>query len=438
MNNAVIRQNDSTISCTFHPLTGHGYRLRFDWTDASSPSGIEGYELIVRKARSLAPLIDTFVTDSEFTRTACNLVVLDTNLEGWQWRVRAKDGLGNFSDPSEEGSFQFESCVLDNGTSCLAESDLSVSKVGSIDAILPGQPLTYTLTVRNNGPSSATNVTLVDRLPAQVVFSSAQSGQGTCQEAMGTVTCDLGRLENGASVNTVISVVSRLSAAGGIIINSASVRASQGDPDESDNQTEERTVVLIGSGPQSDLSLSKSDSPDPVEPGAPLTFTLSVANSGPSTATRVRVLDTLPEGVTFVSADADQGNCSEIRPGVVLCNLEDLISGATTDVNISTRVITSDSILINSATVRSDEDDPDISNNTADSETRVGSVSQLGSDLSLSKRDSADPNTRSRPTDLPVVDPQRRPLPCHRREFDRFASKRHHLFVRVIQSGQVF
>ena len=58
------------------------------------------------------------------------------------------------------------------------------------------------------------------------------------------------------------------------------------------------------------LSISKGDSPDPVQTGSNLTYILTIANAGPSPATSVSVVDVLPNGMTLVSATASQGQCS--------------------------------------------------------------------------------------------------------------------------------
>ena len=60
----------------------------------------------------------------------------------------------------------------------------------------------------------------------------------------------------------------------------------------------------------SDLSLTKSDSPDPVFAGAPLAYSIRVSNAGPDTATNTVVTDNLPKDTGFVSAQAAQGSCS--------------------------------------------------------------------------------------------------------------------------------
>ena len=65
-----------------------------------------------------------------------------------------------------------------------------------------------------------------------------------------------------------------------------------------------------------DLGITKSDSPDPVTVGQELTYTLMVANLGPDTAAGVTVSDTLPPGVTFVSATSTQGTCTGTNASV--------------------------------------------------------------------------------------------------------------------------
>lgn len=66
--------------------------------------------------------------------------------------------------------------------------------------------ITYTVTVTNNGPGVAGAVTLSDPLPPEVSFVSATPSQGTCSQAAGTVSCDLGDLNVGAAANVTIVV----------------------------------------------------------------------------------------------------------------------------------------------------------------------------------------------------------------------------------------
>ncbi|MDA2911626.1 DUF11 domain-containing protein [Nitrospiraceae bacterium AH_259_D15_M11_P09] len=117
-----------------------------------------------------------------------------------------------------------------------------------------------------------------------------------------------------------------------------------------------------------DLSVVKSDSPDPVTTGQNLTYTVTVTNNGPSEATGVTLTDTLPaSGVTFVSATPSQGTCSQAS-GTVTCPLGSLANGANATVTIIVTA-TAAGTLTNTATVAGDKSDPDNTNDTATATT---------------------------------------------------------------------
>lgn len=70
-----------------------------------------------------------------------------------------------------------------------------------------GEPLTYALTVDNDGPATATVVVATTTLPANATYVSADATVGTCDHAAGTVTCELGELEDGAQASATIVVL---------------------------------------------------------------------------------------------------------------------------------------------------------------------------------------------------------------------------------------
>src|SRR5205085_1985715 len=73
-----------------------------------------------------------------------------------------------------------------------------------------------------------------------------------------------------------------------------------------------------------DLSTTNVDSPDPVNAGTNLTYTITVTNAGPSSAATAQLSDTLPAGTTFVSLSTPAGwSCSSPAigsGGTILCN----------------------------------------------------------------------------------------------------------------------
>jgi uncharacterized repeat protein (TIGR01451 family) len=250
-----------------------------------------------------------------------------------------------------------------------AEANLSIIKSDSPDPVTVGDTLTYTLTITNNGPDTATNVVVTDTLPNSVTFNSAVPSQGSCSEAGGIVTCDLGNLANGAQATVTISVTPTSE---GTILNSVTVISDDNDPDMSDNtDTEETTVEPVSPTTEADLSIIKSDSPDPVTVGDTLTYTLTITNNGPDSATNVVVTDTLPNSVTFVSAMASPGSCSE-SGGIVTCNLGNLAVGQA--IVTITVIPTSVGTIFDTATVTSNTDDPDPSNNMDTEDTIVDPV----------------------------------------------------------------
>jgi uncharacterized repeat protein (TIGR01451 family) len=121
--------------------------------------------------------------------------------------------------------------------------DLSLTKTASPNPAQQGQTLSYRLIVINNGPATATNVTVADTLPAGVTFNSASSSQANCS-GTGPVNCSVATLANGASA-TITIVVTPSTA--GQIINSATVNATETDFDSSNNSASASTLVQAAS-----------------------------------------------------------------------------------------------------------------------------------------------------------------------------------------------
>lgn len=118
-------------------------------------------------------------------------------------------------------------------------ADLALSMTDSPDPVKKGAKLVYTLTLTNNGPSSATNVSLTDILPANISFEGVSTSQGKCS-GKATVTCAIGTLSSGASATVKITIKPFTV---GTITNSASASASVGDPNTANNNASATTQV---------------------------------------------------------------------------------------------------------------------------------------------------------------------------------------------------
>ena len=136
------------------------------------------------------------------------------------------------------------------------------------------------------------------------------------------------------------------------------------------------TIVhsVVAGLPPVDLSLTKTDSPDPVAPGSTLTYSLAVTNAatGSATATGVFVMDTLPAGVTFSSATPSQGSYNS-GTGVWTVGTLGVTGSATMELNVTVGAgLASGTVLTNTAVVAADQPDPNPANNTAIAQTTVG------------------------------------------------------------------
>ncbi len=120
-----------------------------------------------------------------------------------------------------------------------SSADLSITNTASPNPGQAGIPLSYRITVTNNGPGPATNVTVTDTLPAGVAFGSATATQGNCN-GTGPVNCNLGTLAAGNSAIVTIVVTP---GAPGEITNVATVSASESDFDSSNNTANATTVI---------------------------------------------------------------------------------------------------------------------------------------------------------------------------------------------------
>lgn len=256
------------------------------------------------------------------------------------------------------------------GLSFDASADLSITKTGPLTAIA-GTQFTYTLTVDNAGPSTATNVVVSDELPAGVDFVSAVASVGTFTAVAGTVTWNLGNVAVVDPPRTLLITVFVHPDATAPLVNNASVTSGTADPVTANNLATWTIALTASAG----LTLTKTDSPDPVIAGNNLTYTLTVGNAGPSTAQDVVVTDTLPAGTTFVSAVGGTGTtaCAEVALGIVSCAVGDLNPGESATIFITVKVgpsVPDGTVLHNTASATSPTD-PDGVSTSADTTVRA-------------------------------------------------------------------
>ncbi|HEV7484976.1 MAG TPA: hypothetical protein VGQ65_04795 [Thermoanaerobaculia bacterium] len=228
----------------------------------------------------------------------------------------------------------------------------------------PGQNITYSIVVQNNGPAPATGVTVNDPTPTGLAFLSLTSATVSCT----SFPCSIGTLNPGQSVTLTSMYNVPPSYSGGAIVNTASVSEVESDPNIADNQS----TTTINVGAAADVAITKNGPPS-VSLGQNITYTISVSNFGPAGATGVTVSDTTPAGLTPISVSG--GGCSAFP-----CTIGALAVGPPVTITATYNVpvtYSGPSPILNTATVAS-ASDPNSSNDSATASTTVAAQSDLG------------------------------------------------------------
>ncbi|HEX2129693.1 MAG TPA: hypothetical protein VHF58_10805 [Solirubrobacterales bacterium] len=116
-----------------------------------------------------------------------------------------------------------------------------------------------------------------------------------------------------------------------------------------------------------DLAVTKTDSPDPVQAGQLLTYTITVTNAGPDQATDVVLTDELDSAVQFVSASP---GC-DLQGKTVTCNLGNVDASPAPGETVTITVRPKNAGQITNTATVTTADDTNGANNTATTTTTV-------------------------------------------------------------------
>ncbi len=259
-------------------------------------------------------------------------------------------------------------------------ADISIDKTVDDPSANPGDPIYYTITAENNGPSEATSVVVTDQLPAGIKFSrySTTSSGGTYDSSSGF--WNVSSIPNGSSATLTIfaNVTTNLTTSTTFYNTAVFTSADQSDPVTMNNSGLATVVAL-----SADLSVTKTV--DNASPGVgdTITYRVTIVNNGPSDVTNLIANDIMPAGVSYAGNTPSQGSYStggksegEWDVGTILANYSAYIT-FTADVDTGT----SGQTITNTASIQeADQGDHDNSNNTGSVDIVVGST-----DLSVSK-----------------------------------------------------
>jgi uncharacterized repeat protein (TIGR01451 family) len=217
-----------------------------------------------------------------------------SDLADGAFRVRVTAAKGSAADPANLDCIPVTVFYLVPGT-----PDLNIGKSDSPDPVEPGENLTYTISYSNTGQATATNVIITDATPANTTFVSASPAPTSAPApgGTGTVTWNVGSLpiSGSGSVTLVVSVNPGVPNGTLLTNDTYSIASDQNtaSPGPPVSTVVQNPIIL---------SMTKSDSPDPVQPGTNLTYTLTVSNAGTVTSTNAIVSEQYDGNVTFLSA----------------------------------------------------------------------------------------------------------------------------------------
>ena len=250
-------------------------------------------------------------------------------------------------------------------------SDLAISKTDGSATYTPGTGLTYTIVVRNLGPSNVVGATVADTFDAALGTPpwTATGTAGTVFVATGSghLSQTVGLPANG-SITYTVTVAQVDPARTGDLVNTATVHVPPGVTDpvpENNTATDSDTPRLV-----SDLAITKTDGSGTYTPGLGLTYTIVVRNLGPSTVVGATVADTFDWSLGTPPWTAS-GTVGTVFVGAGLGNLSQTVGipargSITYTVTVAQVDPAKTGDLVNTATVQPPAGvfDPDLRNNT--------------------------------------------------------------------------
>ncbi|HYX28450.1 MAG TPA: hypothetical protein VE863_07780 [Pyrinomonadaceae bacterium] len=295
-NNVLYTLNTTTgaIATTIGTVTGGGLATGLGGDIAFSPTGtlyvVAGTNLYSISGTSStlvgATGISTALAGLAFA-TDGSLYTSDTNgTNSGIWKLNTSTGAGTLVGSS--------GAALSDLGALPAFADMQMTKTAT-SGLQVGQNATYNLSVKNNGPQSASGtITVTDTLPTGLSYVSGSGTGWSCNAAGSTVTCtNAGPVASGVTMNAITLTVSVASGAVPSVTNSASVASTTFDNVAANNSGSVTKSVM-------NLVLSKAVSPTGSQiPGTDLTYSVTFTNSGGAAASSFVISDAVPANTDF-------------------------------------------------------------------------------------------------------------------------------------------
>jgi uncharacterized repeat protein (TIGR01451 family) len=233
--------------------------------------------------------------------------------------------------------------------------------------VSPASTTTYSVTVTNNGCSASapTTITISSGATTATILAPSSVPTGSSGNTASVPPAQTGSTYNwtisGGTITSGNGTPSIVWTAGnsgtatiGITITSGSCSASGS--------------ANVAINDSADLALTLAATPNPVNTGGTVTFTLNASNNGPSAAQNVTIINSL-SGVTAASASGNGWSCN-VNGLSIVCTRASLALGPASPITITATATGStagDDAAIGTAT-----SDPNVNNNSASATVAVG------------------------------------------------------------------
>jgi uncharacterized repeat protein (TIGR01451 family) len=264
-------------------------------------------------------------------------------------------------------------------------ADLAITKLAPYsNSAYAGENTVFLLNLMNNGPATATGVTVTDVLPAGLTYQGVDAPGFTCSGppvgTNGTVTCTEASMSSAPAGIFIFVGIPAGTPGGTSFSNTATIAAVTPDAVPGNNSSTATLTTSTSSAPASDMQMTKT-APATANPGQTITYSLEFGSSA-TTKSNVTVTDVLPAGVTFQSVTI--GGPGEVgytcttpavgTNGTVQCKTPLMFNFPFAGIDVTVKVdpsVAPGTSITNTATVSSTTPDPNTSNNSGSATTAI-------------------------------------------------------------------
>lgn len=280
---------------------------------------------------------------------------------------------GNYVDSATVTGNETDNDLTNNTATAetmpLPVTEIQITKTASNATPNVGSQITFTIVVKNNGPSDATNVVVTDNLLSGYTYQSNTTTVGSYSNVTGL--WNVGNLNNGQTETMTITALVNTT---GNYSNTASVSQTEYDSDPTNNTSSTTPIP----NPISDLAVVKTVNNATPLVGTNVVFTIVATNNGPSIGTGVSVADLLPSGYSYVTYSSTQGTYNNVTGTWAIGNLN---NGQSQTLTITATVLNTGNYT-NTAVISGTNTD----NVTTNNSSSVATTPVLSSDIAIIKQ----------------------------------------------------